>query len=167
MHFAALSLVGEFVRNPGAYYDVNVGGTLRICSRRCARSEWTRWSSPPPAPSTANRPRVPISEAAGFAPISPYGASKLACERLLDDFDAAHGLRSVRLRYFNAAGADRDGLIGEWHEPETHLIPLVIDAALGRRPRIDVFGTDYPTEDGTAVRDYIHVADLASAHVRR
>ena len=144
---------------------MNVGGTLRIAeTMRQVGVEALVFSSTCAVygePAT-----VPISEAAGFAPISPYGASKLACERLLDDFDAAHGLRSVRLRYFNAAGADRDGLIGEWHEPETHLIPLVIDAALGRRPQIDVFGTDYPTEDGTAVRDYIHVADLASAHVQ-
>ena len=98
-------------------------------------------------------------------PVNPYGASKFVCEQMMKDFDAAHGIRSARLRYFNAAGADPAAEIGEWHDPETHLIPLVLDAALGRRPSISIFGTDYPTPDGTAVRDYIHVIDLADAHV--
>ncbi len=109
--------------------------------------------------------RVPITEDLPLKPISPYGASKLACEWMMDDFDRAHAIRSVRLRYFNAAGADPAAEIGEWHEPETHLIPLVLDAALGLRRSISIFGTDYPTADGTAVRDYIHVMDLAAAHV--
>ena len=109
--------------------------------------------------------RVPITEDLPLRPISPYGASKLACEWMMDDFDRAHAIRSVRLRYFNAAGADPAAEIGEWHEPETHLIPLVLDVALGLRRSISIFGTDYPTADGTAVRDYIHVMDLAAAHV--
>jgi UDP-glucose-4-epimerase GalE len=98
-------------------------------------------------------------------PINPYGATKLACEMMMEDLSAAHGIRSVRLRYFNAAGADPAAEIGEWHDPETHLIPLVLDAALGRRSSISLFGTDYPTRDGTALRDYIHVMDLAAAHL--
>ena len=108
---------------------------------------------------------VPLTESMACRPVNPYGASKLACERMMDDFDAAHGIKSVRLRYFNAAGADPDGEIGERHDPETHLVPLVIEAALGRRPEVEIFGTDYPTPDGTAIRDYVHVNDLASAHI--
>ncbi|MBV8169008.1 MAG: UDP-glucose 4-epimerase, partial [Alphaproteobacteria bacterium] len=99
------------------------------------------------------------------APINPYGTSKLMVEHLLADFGAAHGLRSAALRYFNACGADPDGELGENHDPETHLIPLAIDAALGRGPKLKIFGTDYPTQDGTCIRDYIHVTDLAAAHV--
>ena len=108
---------------------------------------------------------VPIPESAPEEPVNVYGATKRACERMMQDFDTAHGLRSVRLRYFNAAGADPAAEIGEWHDPETHLIPLVLDAVLGRRPALPIFGADYPTADGTAVRDYIHVVDLANAHV--
>ncbi len=109
--------------------------------------------------------RVPIAEDCPQAPVNPYGASKLMIERMLADFEVAHGLRSMVLRYFNAAGADPDGAIGEDHDPETHLIPLAIAAALGRGPELAIFGTDYPTADGTAVRDYIHVTGLAKAHV--
>jgi len=110
--------------------------------------------------------RVPIDEDHPQSPINPYGSSKLMVERILADFDRAHGLQSVALRYFNAAGADPDGEIGECHEPETHAIPLAIRAALGRHPSFQVFGTDYPTPDGSAIRDYVHVSDLADAHVR-
>jgi UDP-glucose-4-epimerase GalE len=109
---------------------------------------------------------VPITESAPQRPVNPYGETKLAIERALFWYGEAHGLRSVSLRYFNAAGADPDGEIGECHDPETHLVPLVLMAALGRRPAIDIYGTDYPTPDGTAIRDYIHVTDLAAAHVR-
>jgi UDP-glucose 4-epimerase len=109
--------------------------------------------------------RMPISERTRLDPINPYGFTKLVCERMMDDFERAHGLRSARLRYFNAAGAEPTAEIGEDHDPETHLIPLVLDAASGRRPAVTVFGTDYPTADGTAIRDYIHVCDLARAHV--
>jgi len=108
---------------------------------------------------------VPIAEDHPQNPINPYGASKLMIERMLKDFDVAHGLRSISLRYFNAAGADPTGEIGEAHDPETHLIPLVLDAAAGVRPDVTVFGSDYPTPDGTCIRDYIHVTDLAQAHV--
>jgi len=108
---------------------------------------------------------VPIPESAPEQPVNVYGATKRACERMMADFDLAHEIRSLRLRYFNAAGADPGCETGEWHAPETHLVPLVLDAALGRRPAISVFGTDYPTADGTALRDYIHVMDLADAHV--
>lgn len=108
---------------------------------------------------------MPIAESAGFAPISPYACSKLAVEYMLEDCRTAHGLSYAALRYFNAAGADPEARIGESHSPETHALPLVIDAALGRRAQFSIFGTDYPTPDGTAVRDYVHVDDLAAAHV--
>src|SRR5262249_35913173 len=109
--------------------------------------------------------RMPIVENTPAVPINPYGFTKLVCERMMDDFERAHGLKSARLRYFNAAGADPSGEIGEDHDPETHLIPLALDAALGIRPALQVFGTDYATKDGTALRDYVHVCDLARAHV--
>ena len=164
IHFAALSLVGESTRDPGRYYDVNVGGTLRLLeAMRAASVNRLVFSST--CAVYGEPPKVPIDESTPHAPVSPYGNSKRCCEDMIADFDRAHGIRSVRLRYFNAAGADRGAVIGEWHDPETHLIPLVIDAALGRRADIQVFGTDYPTPDGTAVRDYIHVTDLAAAHV--
>ncbi len=164
LHFGALTLVGESGVHPERYYAVNVGGTLNLLeamrlggvSRLVFSSTCAVYGEPE---------RVPITEDLPFRPINPYGATKVACEWLMQDFDRAHALRSVRLRYFNAAGADPSAEIGEWHEPETHLIPLVLDAVLGRRPMISVFGSDYPTADGTAVRDYIHVCDLAAAHV--
>src|SRR4029077_21041292 len=108
---------------------------------------------------------VAIAESTKLDPINPYGFTKLVCERMMDDFGRAHGLKSARLRYFNAAGADPTGEIGEDHEPETHLIPLILDAAAGLRPAVQIFGTDYQTPDGTAIRDYVHVSDLANAHV--
>ena len=113
-----------------------------------------------------SRNSLPIRENAPQNPINPYGASKLFVERMLKDFEAAHGISSIALRYFNAAGADPDNEIGESHDPETHLIPLVLDAASGRRPDVTIFGADYPTPDGTCIRDYIHVSDLADAHVK-
>jgi UDP-glucose 4-epimerase len=165
MHFAGLAYVGESVSDPGPYYDVNVGGTrtlldamvssgvgLIVFSSTCAV-----YGEP-----TA----LPITERTPLAPINPYGFSKLVCERMMDDFEAAYGIKSVRLRYFNAAGADPDGEIGEDHNPETHLIPLVLETAIGRRPAISVFGVNHATPDGTAIRDYIHVTDLASAHIK-
>jgi UDP-glucose 4-epimerase len=164
MHFAALAYVGESVVAPGRYYDVNVGGTrtlldamVRAAVRPIVFSSSCAVYGAPDA--------MPISEGTVPNPINPYGFSKLVCERMMDDFGRAHGLKSARLRYFNAAGADPTAEIGEDHNPETHLIPLVLDAASGRRPDITVFGTDYPTPDGTAVRDYVHVCDLARAHV--
>jgi UDP-glucose 4-epimerase len=164
IHFAALALVGESEREPARYWDVNVGGTLRLLeAMRDASVPHLVFSS---TCAVYGEPEeVPIREAAPHRPVSPYGASKSTCERMMLDFDRAHGLRSMRLRYFNAAGADPDGEIGEWHEPETHLIPVALDAVLGRRPYLEIFGSDYPTPDGTAVRDYLHVMDLAEAHV--
>ena len=164
IHFAALSLVGESTAQPARYWENNVGGTLNLLNamREAAVPNLVFSST---CAVYGEPSKVPLDETLPRQPINPYGATKHACERMMEDFDAAHGLRSVRLRYFNAAGADPGGEIGEWHEPETHLLPLVLDAAAGIRPEIQVFGTDYPTPDGTAVRDYIHVADLASAHV--
>jgi UDP-arabinose 4-epimerase len=164
LHFAALAYVGESVTDPARYYRNNLVGSLTVVeamrdhgltrivfSSTCATYGVPLW--------------LPLTEDHPQAPINPYGATKLAVERLLADLDAAHGLRSVALRYFNAAGADPDGEIGENHDPETHLIPLAIAAALGTGPELKIFGTDYPTADGTCIRDYIHVTDLAAAHV--
>ncbi len=164
LHFAALALVGESTAHPERYYAVNVGGTLNLLeAMRLSGVQRIVFSS---TCAVYGEPeRVPITEDLPRRPINPYGESKLACEWMMDDFDRAHSIRSVRLRYFNAAGADPAAEIGEWHEPETHLIPLVIDTALGLHREVSIFGTDYPSADGTAVRDYIHVVDLAAAHV--
>ena len=165
LHFAALAYVGQSVGDPSAYYDVNVHGTRTLLqAMREAGVDKIVFSS---TCAVYGEPEsLPITERTRLAPINPYGFTKLVCERMMDDFGAAYGLKSVRLRYFNAAGADPGGEIGEDHSPETHLIPLAIDAAMGRRGALHVFGDDYPTPDGTAVRDYIHVTDLADAHVR-
>ena len=164
MHFAALAYVGESVIAPGRYYDVNVNGTrtlldaiVRAGVRSIVFSSSCAIYGEPDA--------IPISERTVPNPINPYGFTKLACEHMMDDFRRAYELKSARLRYFNAAGADPTAEIGEDHNPETHLIPLVLDAASGKRPDVTMFGTDYPTPDGTAVRDYVHVCDLARAHV--
>lgn len=164
MHFAAYAYVGESVQDPGKYYRNNVAGTLTLLEvMRDLGIDKFIFSS---TCATYGIPEsVPIREDHPQRPINPYGASKLMIERMLQDFDVAHGLRSISLRYFNAAGADPDGEIGEAHDPETHLIPLVLDAAAGKRTAITVFGDDYETPDGTCIRDYIHVADLADAHV--
>jgi UDP-arabinose 4-epimerase len=165
MHFAALAYVGESVEQPALYYRNNVGGTLELLeAMRRAGVGLMVFSS---TCATYGVPeRMPITEDLPQQPINPYGATKLMIERVLRDYEPAYGLRSVALRYFNAAGCDPDGEVGEDHEPETHLIPRVLMAADGMLPRIDVFGTDYPTPDGTCLRDYIHVADLADGHVR-
>jgi UDP-arabinose 4-epimerase len=164
MHFAAFAYVGESVGDPGKYYHNNVMGSLTLLeAARDAGIQNFVFSS---TCATYGTPAsLPIVEATPQFPINPYGASKLMVERILTDFGGAHGIRSIVLRYFNAAGGDPDGEIGEDHQPETHLIPLVLDAASGRRPSVTVFGTDYPTPDGTCLRDYIHVSDLADAHV--
>lgn len=164
LHFAGLIVVSDSLRDPGTCWDVNLNGTLRLLeAMQRGAVEHLVFSS---TAAVYGEPNVPlIDEQQPKAPVNPYGASKLAAEQVMEDFGVAHGLRSVRLRYFNAAGADPDLEIGEAHKPETHLIPLVLDAALGRREKIAIFGDDYPTEDGTAVRDYIHVCDLAAAHV--
>ncbi|MFN4281748.1 MAG: UDP-glucose 4-epimerase GalE [Alphaproteobacteria bacterium] len=164
LHFAALSQVGESMSEPARYWRVNVAGSLTLLEALIAAGVKNFVFS-----STAAifgiPDRVPIVEDQPHAPINPYGQSKLAVERILTDFTAAYGLRATALRYFNAAGADADSEIGEDHSPESHLIPLVLDAAAGRRPDIAMFGEDYATPDGTCLRDYIHVADLADAHV--
>lgn len=165
MHFAALALVGESMTEPGLYYRLNVGGAQSVMdAARAAGIEAFVFSSTCAIYGTPEA--LPITEATPKAPINPYGASKLMVERILEDYAVAYGFRSAALRYFNAAGADPETEIGEARAVETHLIPLAIDAMLGRRPPLKVLGTDYPTPDGTAIRDYIHVADLASAHVR-
>lgn len=165
MHFAAFAYVGESVADPGKYYRNNVAGSLTLLE--AARDASVRCFVFSSTCATYGTPeRLPIVEDMPQHPINPYGASKLMVERILADFSAAHAIRSTALRYFNASGADPDNEIGEDHDPETHLVPLVLDAASGRRSHVTVFGTDYDTPDGTCVRDYIHVTDLADAHVR-
>ncbi|BAZ38813.1 UDP-galactose 4-epimerase [Calothrix sp. NIES-4101] len=164
MHFSAYAYVGESVSDPAKYYRNNVIGTLTLLEAMEAASIKNFVFSSTCA--TYGVPtQVPIPEDHPQNPINPYGATKLMVERILSDFDVAYGLKSVRFRYFNAAGADPNGNLGEDHNPETHLIPLVLQTALGKRESVAVFGTDYPTPDGTCIRDYIHVSDLADAHV--
>ncbi|KQQ60921.1 UDP-glucose 4-epimerase [Rhizobium sp. Leaf311] len=165
LHFAALIEVGESVKNPVAFYDNNVLGALTLLSATMdAGIKAFVFSS---TCATYGLPeRVPLDETHPQAPINPYGRTKWVVEQALKDFSTYKGLKSVMLRYFNAAGADFEGRIGEWHKPETHAIPLAIEAALDRRQGFKVFGTDYDTRDGTCVRDYIHILDLADAHVR-
>jgi UDP-glucose-4-epimerase GalE len=165
MHFAAFAYVGESMTEPELYYRNNVGGTLALlAAMREAGVETIVFSSTCAVYGIPDR--VPIRETTATAPLNPYGETKLAIERVLHWYGAAYGLRYAALRYFNAAGGDPDREIGEDHEPETHLIPLVLRAALGRGDPLQIFGSDYPTPDGTAIRDYIHVSDLADAHVR-
>ncbi len=162
-HFAGKIQVGESVRQPEAYFDTNVVRSLRLLDAvRESGVDTVLFSST--AAVYGNPSQIPVPETAPRAPESPYGASKLAVEHILEAYGVAHGLRWASLRYFNAAGAHPDGTLREAHEPETHLIPLVVDAALARRAPPVVFGNDYPTPDGTCVRDYVHVCDLASAH---
>jgi UDP-glucose-4-epimerase GalE len=165
MHFAAYAYVGESVTDPATYYRNNLGGSLSLIeAMRATGVNKIVFSS---TCATYGIPAgSPIRESAPQLPVNPYGETKLAIERALHWYGEAYRLRSVSLRYFNAAGADSDGEIGEFHEPETHLIPLVLQTALKQRPHIDIYGTDYPTADGSAVRDYIHVEDLAEAHLR-
>jgi UDP-glucose-4-epimerase GalE len=165
MHFAALAYVGESVSDPALYYRNNVSGTLELLE--AMRRSGVRRLVFSSTCSTYGVPeRMPITEDLPQQPINPYGMSKLVVERVLRDYDAAYGLRSVSLRYFNAAGCDPDGEVGEAHDPETHLIPRVLMAAAGALPHVEIFGTDYPTPDGTCLRDYVHVSDLADGHVR-
>jgi UDP-glucose 4-epimerase len=163
-HFASLTLVGESMREPVRYIATNLAGGAALVDA-CLRHGVTRIVLSSTANLFAEPARMPIDEDEAIVPGSPYGESKAMLERLLFWADRIHGLRSACLRYFNAAGADPDGEAGEDHRPETHLIPLVLDAAAGRRPPLTVFGDDYPTPDGTCIRDYIHVADLATAHL--
>ncbi|MDH6056176.1 UDP-glucose 4-epimerase GalE [Umezakia ovalisporum] len=164
MHFSAYAYVGESVTDPAKYYRNNVVGTLTLLEAMLGASIKKFVFSSTCA--TYGVPEVvPIPENHPQNPINPYGASKLMVERILSDFDVAYSFKSVRFRYFNAAGAHPSSLLGEDHQPETHLIPLVLLTALGKRKSISIFGTDYPTPDGTCIRDYIHVNDLADAHV--
>ena len=165
VHFAASALVGESMTAPGKYFRNNTLGTFNLIEAMRAAGVGTLVFSSTCA-TYGNPVRVPIDESHPQAPVNPYGESKLMVERMLHWYGECHGLQWMALRYFNAAGADPDGEIGEVHDPESHLIPLVIGGALGTRPPVKVFGTDYPTPDGTAVRDYVHVVDLADAHLR-
>jgi UDP-glucose 4-epimerase len=164
VHFAAFTYVGVSVRDPGKYYQNNLVNTLNLleCMRRNQVSRFVFSST---AATYGVPEKVPITEDEPQRPINPYGNSKLAVERALADYASAYRWGYAALRYFNAAGASQDGTIGEDHDPETHLIPLVLLAVLGRKPAIEIYGTDYPTPDGTCVRDYIHVDDLAEAHL--
>jgi UDP-glucose 4-epimerase len=165
MHFAALAYVGDSMRDPASYYRTNVGkGLALLWAALAAGVERFVFSS---TCATYGDPvRLPMDESHPQQPINPYGATKLAFERALRDHGLASPLRAIALRYFNASGAHPDGSLGEHHEPEPHLIPLAIDAALGRRPGLTIFGDDYDTPDGTCVRDYVHVVDLARAHLQ-
>lgn len=164
MHFAAFAYVGESVTDPHKYYVNNVAHTLNLMqAMREAGVDKLIFSS---TCATYGIPRViPIPEEHPQTPINPYGRSKLMVEQVMADYAQAYGLKYVSLRYFNAAGADSEAEVGEWHDPETHLIPLVLDAAMDPAKHIKVFGTDYDTPDGTCIRDYIHVTDLADAHI--
>jgi len=164
LHFASLSLVGESMRMPTRYIAENVAQAMGLAEVAVAAG-CLRFVLSSTANLFGEPDRIPIDEDATIAPGSAYGESKWMIERGLEWAHRVHGLRYAALRYFNAAGADPEGRLGEDHDPETHLIPLAIDAALGRRPPLTVFGTDYPTPDGTCIRDYVHVADLAAAHL--
>jgi len=164
IHFAAFAYVGESMVKPQLYFHNNVVNTLTLLDAMlAAKLRHIVFSS---SCATYGTPaRVPITEDTPQNPVNPYGESKLICERAIHWYGEAHGMTYAALRYFNASGADPEGEIGEAHDPETHLVPLVLATALGRRAQIDIYGTDYPTPDGSAVRDYIHVQDLAEAHV--
>lgn len=164
MHFAALSLVGDAMQDPGRYWRANVGGALNLIEAAVAAGVGQFVFSSTCA-TYGDQDGVMLDEDSRQLPINAYGASKRAIEDILANFGASHGLRHVAFRYFNVAGADPDGEVGEQHRPETHLIPLVLETIDGRRPVLTVHGTDYPTPDGTCVRDYVHVMDLAEAHV--
>jgi UDP-glucose-4-epimerase GalE len=164
LHFASLIQVGESYRDPRKYYTQNLLTSLNLLESmleaRVLRMIFSSSAAVYGVPGT-----IPIPEAHPLEPVNPYGRTKLFVEQIMKDYEAAYGLKFISLRYFNAAGADPDGELGEMHQPETHLIPNALLAALGKRTSLDLFGTDFPTPDGTAVRDYIHVTDLAAAHV--
>lgn len=164
VHFAAFSQVGESVKNPQKYYQNNVCGTLNLLEAMFENdvkkivfsSTAATYGEPVYTPIDENHPQLPIN---------PYGQTKLMIERIMDDYDKAYGLKSVRLRYFNVAGADSDGRVGEWHTPETHLVPNILKSSFGDEKTFEMYGDDYDTKDGTCVRDYINVEDLAQAHI--
>lgn len=164
MHFAAFTYVGESVEDPQKYYQNNVKNTLNLLQVMLEENvKYFVFSST--CATYGNPIEIPITESHPQNPINPYGKGKLMVETVLKDYSDAYGLKYASLRYFNAAGADPDGEVGELHNPETHLIPLILDVAAGRREDIKIFGTDYDTPDGTCIRDYIHVTDLAEAHI--
>lgn len=164
MHFASLIQVGESIREPGKYARINVSGTLNLLDAMVAHGV-KRFVFSSSAAIFGEPEYVPIDEAHPKRPINPYGFSKWVVEQMLVDYDRAYGLKSISLRYFNASGADPEGRLGERHDPETHLIPLVLQAAAGHGRSVSVFGEDYATPDGTCVRDFIHVVDLCQAHL--
>jgi len=164
MHFAAFAYVGESVSDPQKYYINNVQNTLNLL-KVMQENNVENFIFSSTCATYGNPVEIPITEKHPQNPVNPYGESKLMVEKILRDYNHAYGLNYVSLRYFNAAGADPDCEIGEWHDPETHLIPLVLDVAMGKRECIKIFGTDYATTDGTCIRDYIHVKDLATAHI--
>lgn len=164
MHFAALSLVGESMKDPGKYWRTNVNCALNLIEAAIAAGCMNFVFSSTCA-TYGDQDGVVLDENTRQMPINAYGGSKRAIEDMLRDFGASHGLKSVIFRYFNVAGGDPDAEVGEFHRPETHLIPLMLDAIDGRRPALTVFGSDYPTADGTCIRDYVHVSDLVAAHV--
>ncbi len=164
MHFAALSQVGESMSKPGIYWQNNVLGALNLIEAAVA-AHCTSLVFSSTCATYGDQDNVVLDEESAQLPINAYGASKRAIEDMLCDFEAAHGLRHVIFRYFNVAGADPDGEVGEFHQPETHLIPLMLDAIDGKRDALTIFGTDYDTPDGTCIRDYVHVCDLVDAHV--
>ena len=164
MHFAALSLVGDAMRDPGTYWRKNVNGALNLIEASLAAGCRDLVFSSTCA-TYGDQDGVLLNERTPQQPLNAYGKSKLAIEQMLGDFGASDGLNSVIFRYFNVAGADPEGEVGEFHQPETHLIPLMLDAIAGKRDALTVFGTDYPTPDGTCIRDYVHVSDLVDAHV--
>ncbi|MCX5854769.1 MAG: UDP-glucose 4-epimerase GalE, partial [Deltaproteobacteria bacterium] len=164
MHFGGFTYVGESVTDPSGYYGNNVVNTLNLLD--IMKEYQTKYFIFSSSCAVYGIPqRIPLTEDHPQHPINPYGRTKLMVEDILKDYDRAYGIRYVNLRYFNASGADHDGEIGERHDPETHLIPLVLDAAIGNKEDIKIFGTDYDTPDGTCIRDYIHVTDLADAHL--
>ena len=166
LHFAASSLVGESVAYPELYYRNNVVGTLNLLeSMTSAGVPRLVFSSTAATYGEPEPERIPIREDCPALPTNPYGATKLAVDRMISAVSAAHGLAATSLRYFNVAGSSADGRFGEDHDPETHIIPIALQTAAGLREKVEIYGTDYPTEDGTAVRDYIHVEDLATAHL--
>lgn len=164
LHFASFIQVGESVKKPDIYYQNNLSNTVNLLNAMNAAGV-KKFIFSSTAAIFGEPSYTPIDEAHPKQPINPYGRSKWMVEQILEDYDHAYGLKSVCLRYFNAAGADADGEIGERHEPETHLIPILLQVASNRRERASVFGTDYPTPDGTCIRDYIHVMDLCDAHI--
>ncbi|HDL85929.1 MAG TPA: UDP-glucose 4-epimerase GalE, partial [Candidatus Acetothermia bacterium] len=164
MHFAALASVGDSMRNPQRYYENNVIGTLNLLNAM-RKHDVTRLIFSSSAAVYGDPEVVPIPEDHRKLPKNPYGSTKWMMEQAMADYAHAYGLHYIALRYFNAAGCDHDGQLGENHDPEEHLIPIVLDVALGRREALTIFGTDYETPDGTCVRDYVHVSDLATAHV--